>query len=437
MPLEDVVQVNITTQTQSVARANFGVPLIAAALVPFVGGRTREYASLTEMTDDGFSVNHPAYLAAAKLVSQNPRVPRWKVGRRELPYTQIVRLTPTDTAVGLVYSVRVLEPDGTETTVTYTVLLGDTIADITAGLQPGLDAIPDLVAVDNGTDVTVTATIGKLFAFIELNKGLLIQDLTADPGIATDLAAIEADDGAWYGLIIDSASEAEINAAAAWVEAVVKLFIARNGDSAVLDSGSTTDIAADLEASAFARTALLFSENHRGFADAAWMGRQFPKTPGSSTWAFKTLSGVTVSRLTAGQESAVLGKNANIYTELGGVNVTREGKSGSGEFLDVTRLVDSLRASIQEDVFSALVNNDKIPYTDSGVAIILGLLRGRLNLAILDGGIAADPAPVVTAPKVADVLPADKIARTLPDVNFTATLAGAIHKVQIEGVISV
>ena len=56
---------------------------------------------------------------------------------------------------------------------------------------------------------------------------------------------------------------------------------------------------------------------------------------------------------------------------------------------------------------------------------------------ILDGGLAADPAPVVTAPKVADVAAADKVARRLPDIDFTATLAGAVHEVVISGVISV
>ena len=52
------------------------------------------------------------------------------------------------------------------------------------------------------------------------------------------------------------------------------------------------------------------------------------------------------------------------------------------------------------------------------------------------GILAADPAFTVTAPAVADVSAGDKTARTLPDVDFDATLAGAIHKVEISGTVS-
>jgi hypothetical protein len=126
---------------------------------------------------------------------------------------------------------------------------------------------------------------------------------------------------------------------------------------------------------------------------------------------------------------------------LGGINVTRQGYSATGEFLDVTHFVDFLFARIQETIFAALAqasaSGKKIPYTDTGVDTIRGLILAVLNRGITQGGLAASPAPVVTAPKVADVDPADRAARILPDVAFTATLAGAIHKTQIEGILSV
>jgi hypothetical protein len=51
--------------------------------------------------------------------------------------------------------------------------------------------------------------------------------------------------------------------------------------------------------------------------------------------------------------------------------------------------------------------------------------------------LSSDPAPVVTVPKVADISAGNKTTRTLPDMKFTGTLAGAIHKVIITGVVSV
>ena len=44
---------------------------------------------------------------------------------------------------------------------------------------------------------------------------------------------------------------------------------------------------------------------------------------------------------------------------------------------------------------------------------------------------------IITAPDVSEVSSQNKIDRILPDVNFTATLAGAIHVVQVNGVIQV
>ena len=64
-------------------------------------------------------------------------------------------------------------------------------------------------------------------------------------------------------------------------------------------------------------------------------------------------------------------------------------------------------------------------------------MKASLRAAVNQGILAADPAPTVTVPKVADVSAADKTARLLPDMKFTGTLAGAIHKVTITGVVSV
>jgi hypothetical protein len=85
-------------------------------------------------------------------------------------------------------------------------------------------------------------------------------------------------------------------------------------------------------------------------------------------------------------------------------------------------------------VFSELVNAEKIPYTDAGVQVIKAAMDGVLDLAVRRGVLASYES---SAPLVADVPDADKIARTLPDITFDGVLAGAIHKVQVRGTVSV
>jgi len=61
-------------------------------------------------------------------------------------------------------------------------------------------------------------------------------------------------------------------------------------------------------------------------------------------------------------------------------------------------------------------------------------LRQRLQDAITQGVLSSF---TVSVPDVANILAADKLARTLPDVTFTGVLAGAIHKVEIAGKVTV
>jgi hypothetical protein len=172
------------------------------------------------------------------------------------------------------------------------------------------------------------------------------------------------------------------------------------------------------------------------YPDAAWMGEGFPYEPGTSTWAYKTLNGVTPDTLLASQETALKNKNCNYYTTVGGVSITQEGKVASGEYIDIIIGTDWIEARLREAVYSALVNNRKIPYDDTGIAMIEGLVKGVLNEAASKGILQADSI-AVTVPKYADIPQADKLARKLPDVKFSALYQGAIHSVTINGTISV
>ena len=108
-----------------------------------------------------------------------------------------------------------------------------------------------------------------------------------------------------------------------------------------------------------------------------------------------------------------------------------------GEFIDIVRGVDWLTSRIQEFVYSVLVNSNKVPYTDSGIAAIEAEIRRALQLGIGNNFIANDPAPTVTVPKSTNVPSNDKAQRILRNVKFQATLAGAIHAVNITGTVTV
>lgn len=442
MSLSEIVQVSITTSTTGITRASFGIPLIASYHTVFAG-RVETYNKVSDLVTAGFSVNSPTYKAAQALLSSTTKVTSFKVGRRLSAFTQNVDVTPTDDTEGLVYTITMTFPDGTAETATYTVQNADTIALIIDGLKTALDLLAGVIAYCTTTDQTTyleiaTDAAGDLVGYSAWNVELDFEDQTPDPGLAADLAAFRVADETFYGLVLDSNSAAEIAVAATWVAADDAALGGFNtADSEALNAASTTDIAYVLKAAARADSYLLFNRNTMGYAGAAWMGDRFPSDPGGSTWAFKTLSGISADILTASDRTALRGKNCNYYQEIAGRNVTYDGKAASGEYIDITRLVDWMVARIAEEVFLLLVNNPKLPYTDASVEIVKNAVYSVMLQAIGNGGIATDPVPIVTGPKVADVPTSQRAARILPDIEFEATVAGAIHQVIVSGVISV
>lgn len=172
-------------------------------------------------------------------------------------------------------------------------------------------------------------------------------------------------------------------------------------------------------------------------AGDALLGATFPFDPGSVTFKFRKLAGVTSDALTATQLTNLRNKNAMFFTDYGGVAITAEGKTAAGEFADVIRDRDWFESRLQARVFSVLVNNAKVPFTDRGIAAIEAELRAQLTEGIQSGFLTNNPAPVVSVPLASAVASVDKAARVLKPISFTAKVAGAIHATTISGTITV
>lgn len=276
---------------------------------------------------------------------------------------------------------------------------------------------------------------------VVIQQGLRLISATPANPIATDLSAINGADSSWYGLILTDRTQATVVSAAAWVEANKKLFGTASSDPQIINVPAGTDqssIAAVLGQAGYVRTFVMYHQDaDYDYPEAAWMGAVFPLVPGSETWKFKTLNRISYSNLTTTQSRTALAKKANTYEFVGGIGITQNGTVAQGEYIDTIRGVDWLTARIEEYVFGVLVRNPKVPYTDAGIAGIQAEVMRVLSLGITNDFLADTPAPICTVPRAADVPPADKAARILRNVRFQATLAGAIHAVEIRGTVSV
>jgi hypothetical protein len=293
----------------------------------------------------------------------------------------------------------------------------------------------------SGTHVTCTSAVaGLLHSYALATENLSLYDVTADPGLAADLGEILLADPDFYGLALDSQGEAEIQAAATWAESNRRLFVGQSADTGCGEVSTTDDILSLAQDAALGYTSLWFYPaiaTAGSWLAAALLGNRLPVDPGSDTWAFKTLAGITVRPPTTSQRSAVLAKNGNVYERKNGVNVTFPGKTSLGEWVDVTRGLDWLRARIQEALFALQTANGKIPFTDEGIRLVCAAIYGVLSAGVDVGLFSKDPKPTVTAPRASAVSGASRSARDLPNVAFAAQLAGAIHTITVTGTASV
>lgn len=278
-------------------------------------------------------------------------------------------------------------------------------------------------------------TAGKYFGIQVYNRDALnIAQDHSDPGIATDLAAIKLANNDWYGLITAYNSKAYVVAAAEWVESNKKLYAAGSIDSTIARDAESvaTDVAHTLKGSAYARSFVVHHPSNDEFADAAEMARFFAVAPGGETWRMKTLSGPTGEAYTDTEQTNMKAKYAHFYYELGGdVNaVGGDGKTASGEYVDVTRFLDWYESELQADLVDLALNLDKIPFTNAGIDMVEARVRKMNKRGIAAGGIR-EGTDEVEAPDVADVDDSDRAARELPDVNSSFELAGAIHHITV------
>ena len=176
------------------------------------------------------------------------------------------------------------------------------------------------------------------------------------------------------------------------------------------------------------------------YPEAAWGGLMLPTVPGSATWAYKTLAGITpapTSALNSTQEAAAKGKNANLYTTIGGLGQTHNGIMASGRFIDIQRGIDWLQARMEERIYSRLANSEKVPFTQAGFGIIEGEIRTQMQEGVDNGLLGplldSDSGEFfrVTVPRASAVSDADRALRALNGITVEAQIAGAIHTISM------
>ena len=227
----------------------------------------------------------------------------------------------------------------------------------------------------------------------------------------------------WYFLLCDQQEDAVITALSGWIDTQKKLYFA---------STDNLNLAASLESE---NTVIMYHDDPTQYPAEGWVGRCAPELPGSITWKFKTINGVSAANIKAGELAQLHEDGGNSYIRKLGVLQTSEGLTTSGEYIDVIRSQHFIEARLVEQVMNLFINSGKVPYDNSGIAMVVAACESVMKQATDQGIIARDDDGnglwTVTAPRREDIPASDIAARKLDGVVIEATLAGGIHSATI------
>lgn len=440
--IDRIVNVQISLNTNGVSKEGFSTMLVVGTHANNLN-RVTTYTNINDLINDGFSTDDPIYRAVSVAFSQTPRPRQVKVGRRQV---EEVNLSVNNVKDNTDYTITVSskDTDGTvdEEAYKYNSQTSATATKIVEGLQALMASDTAVTATVSGEKLQLTAKSGKSFAIkISSNLSALLTEPTEE--IADTMSAVMASDSDFYGIVLASRDKDDIMAMAEWVETQTKLFGTSTAEQGAKDSETDTDLLSMLKAKNYYRTFAFYHElADSEYLEAGVMARCFAIEPGGETWANKVLSGLTADNLTETEYLAISGKNGNTFETFRNKSITQNGKVAGDEWIDVIRFRDWLQEEITVNVFNLLINSDKVPYTDAGIALVENQIRQALLLGQRRGGIAPTEYDednnenlgfTIEMPLAANIPANTKAQRLLEDVNFTARLAGAIHVVEITG----
>ena len=431
MALGEIVDVQISRDIPTVDRVGFGTLLFLTEDSTFSAGVVNQYGTLDEVGDD-YATDSLPYLAAQAAFAQDSGLSVFKVGHKATGDDWPTAIADVEATDPNWYALFIdSRSDADIEAVAGNIEARDKLflaATSAAGVIDPQDDT-DLASTLLSNNYSRTALTYHTRAFSDGNTALY-----------ADVEVTAAVDAAAYTITVNDTDYTHTADAEDTVDSIASAL------ADLVDADSAVSASADGDVVSVVHTDKEdpFSISVSGdlslsfpiaFPEAAWAGLQLPEDPGATTWAFKTISGIPTDSFTSAQRSALRDKRCNHYISVAGNSITYEGyTSEPGVYIDIIRGLDWLEQRMAEDIFSELASAKKIPYVGGG-EILEQVIRSRMDIAV-DRTVLA-PGYTVSVPTAADQQATDRADRNYPGITFEAQLAGAIHRVEIRGTVTV
>ena len=158
---------------------------------------------------------------------------------------------------------------------------------------------------------------------------------------------------------------------------------------------------------------------------------------GSFTYKNVILKGIEPQSLTDLEVEAIHKKGGITFVIKAGDNVTTEGKTAGGEYIDIIDSKDYIISNLEYQTQKTLNATKKIPYDDTGIAILesvaVNVMRDAYNKGIIATNEDGSAGYAVNYAKRANTEASDRAERRYIGGQFAFALAGAVHEVEITG----
>jgi len=443
---DKVVTVTLVYGATSISETEFDIPLI------FVGHNVTDnitdvFTSSDDILSAGFSTSSAAYKMAVLLFDGLFAPEEVIIGKRDIGgYV----LTPT-VADSTEYSIT-FKYGTTSKEFSFTSDTSATADEILTGLQ-------ELIQADTTWNARVSITKGASALTISPVSGVYFDvgysdtftsSITYSNDILEDIAAVADEDNTWFYLLSDSHADADVKALAGYVEEYDKVYFFSSQDTAIADN-EDGNLLATLGDTGYNNTcfALWMSDADSVFPEASVVGQICSATPGVTPLHGKTLTGVTLEKLSTTRETNIVTLNGNIYRKEHGTLFYRDGFVVSGLYVDYIIHALWFKARLDESLFTLFKQQSMlgsgVRATTAGIALIRqAVLANPINVGILNGSIANEVVtssdtgmyvslkPTIYIPSRADMTTAQINARLVEGMIVEYVYAGFFHYVKVQ-----
>lgn len=302
------------------------------------------------------------------------------------------------------------------------ILILGTSKEVPYTLVGGVDEVDELFGVESEEYKIASRIFGQSPAPQEI--AVVGVEYDAETDQPTDLISalneIINRNGDWFHLVCTENSSDIVSALGEWVDANNKMYWVTTQD---LSQPATMENE---------NAIVMYHHDEDAYVAEGLATFAATTKPGEITFKFKQVKGVTAADISS-TELKELHKNGGFsYVEKMGVLQTSEGKTTSGEYIDVVLGNYFLKFGIEEELMYLAINSKKIGYDNVGIGSIVSVFDKKLKQGTRNGIVLKDENEngvyEITALSREEVSKLDIADRIYNGVKVEYKLAGAIHE---------